>query len=511
MLQTQEPSALHSKRHTFLYGNTKTQSVVFIIIASFLLRLSFMGTHDLMVEEAYYWNYSEHLDYGYLDHPPMVALLIKISTYIFGTNEFGVRFIGLIVWIGAAFYSYKLTNLMNRDAGLYAVIVLSTLPYFFFQSLVITPDVPMFLCWSAALYCLYQALVNHKAYYWYGSGMWVGLGLCSKYSIILLAPTAFIYMVSVPHARFWFRRREPYLCALITLLFFFPVIYWNATHEWASFIFQSTRRFKEVSKFSLHHFVGLVFLFLLPLGATGLCNLFYKKAGKSANITLQSLRFLQLFTLIPLGFFGIFSLTHTIKFDWIGPSLIALVPWLSLHILHSKRMRALWFKGSVFVLLVYGCILFCVTFQLPNTLAPYVLKELVGWNDMTMQAHEIAQEINKNTGKTPVFVPLDSYHIGSELAFYQAKLLKEGNIDQTYPILGRHVFGMESLMWRYWDNQQEQHDNTWILISSKRQDFENPNVKKHIHSESQIQTFWPHTSAKGHAIKPYYYAVVDVG
>jgi dolichol-phosphate mannosyltransferase len=46
---------------------------------------------ELLPEEAYYWNYSRHLDIGYLDHPPMVAWLIRLGTMVFGQNEFGVR------------------------------------------------------------------------------------------------------------------------------------------------------------------------------------------------------------------------------------------------------------------------------------------------------------------------------------------------------------------------------------------------------------------------------------
>lgn len=58
----------------------------------------------LLVEEAYYWNYAQHLDWGYLDHPPMVAVLIKACTFLFGTNEFGVRSASLFCWFISAFF-----------------------------------------------------------------------------------------------------------------------------------------------------------------------------------------------------------------------------------------------------------------------------------------------------------------------------------------------------------------------------------------------------------------------
>lgn len=60
-------------------------------IALILVRLLCVGYVELLPEEAYYWNYSRHLDIGYLDHPPMVAWLIRLGTAVFGESEFGVR------------------------------------------------------------------------------------------------------------------------------------------------------------------------------------------------------------------------------------------------------------------------------------------------------------------------------------------------------------------------------------------------------------------------------------
>ncbi|MGH7855530.1 MAG: glycosyltransferase family 39 protein, partial [Candidatus Binatia bacterium] len=46
-----------------------------------------------------YWNYAQHLDFSYLDHPPMVAWLIWLSTSLFGNSEFSVRLPASIAWI----------------------------------------------------------------------------------------------------------------------------------------------------------------------------------------------------------------------------------------------------------------------------------------------------------------------------------------------------------------------------------------------------------------------------
>ncbi len=96
--------------------------------------------------------------------------------------------------------------------------------------------------------------------------------------------------------------KEPYLCALISLVLFFPVIYWNATHHWASFLFQSSRRLQEHYSFSFHLLIGLLLIFLTPVGVFGGWLLFTKEQTKNLVAT-KTKHFLQIYTTVPLFFF----------------------------------------------------------------------------------------------------------------------------------------------------------------------------------------------------------------
>ena len=60
-----------------------------IVAFAVLLRLIYLGTAELIPDEAYYWNYAQHMDLSFYDHPPMVAWLIWLGTAIFGNTEFG--------------------------------------------------------------------------------------------------------------------------------------------------------------------------------------------------------------------------------------------------------------------------------------------------------------------------------------------------------------------------------------------------------------------------------------
>lgn len=490
--------------------NLKISGAFFIICSAFLFRLFCIGSHDLLVEEAYYWNYAQHLDFGYLDHPPMVALLIKISTLIFGTNEFSIRAPALLCWLFAALFSYKLTELVSRGSGQYAVMILSILPFFFLQSLVTTPDQPLLVCWSAALYCLYRALILDEAQYWYLAGVCLGLGMLSKYTIVLLGPAVLLYMSVVPSARHWFARKEPYVCAFIAILLFMPVIYWNAIHEWASFAFQSTRRFQAKTSFSFHYFIGVLVLFLLPSGVDGLWRLCNKKSLQDTHLESRCQRFFQIFTLVPLVFFGAFSFNHPIKLDWIGPGLLAIIPWLAVLVTNHKKIRSTWYIGGVFVLLCYAILIATITLGVPQRIGQKYFQKLIAWERLTEQFHSVAKEVEAKANIVPILVPLDLYNIASELAFYQAKLLAEGKVQEIYPIVGRHIFGSDSLMYRYWANTDDFSRKTLILISTSLQDFDMPTILNKVIVRDPPRELWSYSQGKGVPIAHYYYEVVQM-
>jgi 4-amino-4-deoxy-L-arabinose transferase-like glycosyltransferase len=487
--------------------------MLFIIVGSLLLRLIAMPKTNLLVEEAYYWNYAQHLDFGYLDHPPMVALLIKLSTLLFGTHEFGVRASSLFCWFIASYFSFKWTNLLKPRAGIFAIALLAILPFFFLHALIITPDQPLIACWSAGLYCLYRCLVRKEARYWYGAGVCFGLGLLSKYTMVLLGVSGLIYMAANVDAWHWFRRKEPYLCALIALILFSPVIYWNMQHDWASFAFQSTRRIHAQDDFSLHYLLGLVVLFLLPPGLWGLWRLFSSQATR--NIAANTRRFFQIFSLVPVLIFACFSLSHSIKFNWIGPSFLALIPWLALMMdeaplrprFHAYR---LWLHTGIFLLLTYTASLFIITYSKPMLVYQSFFQKFIAWDDLTQQVHQIAQTIERETKEKPIIIPLETYNLGSEFNFYQAKFLAEKKINAVYPIVGRHVFGLNSLMYRYWAPKPDLHNKVVIIIAKDRRDLSQERFKDKFIARSPIQIIWSHSQSSGMNVHPHYYQILEM-
>lgn len=480
--------------------------IFLIIISSLIIRFLCTSYNEMLVEEAYYWNFSQHMDFSYLDHPPMVAFLIKLSTLVFGESEFGIRLSTLICWGFTCFFSFRLTKLVNQEAAIYTILLLSILPFFFLQSLMITPDSPLLICWAAMLYYLYRALILNESFCWYAAGMWLGLGMLSKYTIILLVPTTFFYLCAIPKAYRWFYRKEIYLSALIALLIFTPVLYWNATHDWVSFIFQGTRRLKSVSHFHLHQFIGLLVLFLLPIGIVGLWKLCSHKT--SSVLENKVARFFQLYFLIPLIVFALFSFNHNVKFNWIGPTLLAIVPWLANLCVQNNKTLHNWFLTAVILLISYISVMFVVKLDTTEKIQQTFFKKFTDWNKLTTDFYNLAQAIEEETHKKPVFVTLDNYPIASELSFYQTKLFNQDKINKIYPIIGAHIFGGESLMYRYWSNINDFTNTTLIVISTEPWQFNTRKYKSRVIDESNLKQLWAYNQGQGIKLIPYYYKIV---
>ena len=153
------------------------------------------GSLQLAPDEAYYWYWSKHLDWSYLDHPPMVAYVMAFFTWVGGNSEFFVRLGGWICAVlGLCFIFGTIRRLFpdNRRLGWELLFLYQVSLIFPAGAIVQTPDTPMMLFWSMAVYCGSQIVTEGENKWWYVWGIALGLGLLSKYTMILLVPCQFL-------------------------------------------------------------------------------------------------------------------------------------------------------------------------------------------------------------------------------------------------------------------------------------------------------------------------------
>jgi dolichol-phosphate mannosyltransferase len=447
-------------------ADVKWRALVIAIVGyAFFLRLIYSAQVELIPEEAYYWNYSRHLDFGYLDHPPLVAWLIRFGTTLFGNTEFGVRFGALCCGATSALYIFRLTrNLFGEPSALLALGLIQVLPFFFLSGMLMTPDAPLTAAWAASLYFLERALIGGRSRAWIGAGISVGIGLSSKYTIGLLGIAAFVFMLLDPPSRRWLCRWEPYAALLIAAAVFAPVIIWNATHHWASFAFQTSRRLAESPRFSLHKLIASAFVLLTPTGllAAGAAMIGITSRARAS-------RFLQIAVMVPMTVFALFSLRHEVKLDWTGAPWTAALPLMAFGLAESngggpgaKRwLRVMWPPTILAMLLVYGAGLYYLVAGIPG-LGYTQHTELVPveWRDFARQIDGIADALRSKFGDKLLVVGMDRYAIASELAFYSHDQVKA-----VASTSSAHLFDGMGLMYEQWFPVELQAGRTLLLVS----------------------------------------------
>ncbi|MGB3133280.1 MAG: glycosyltransferase family 39 protein, partial [Candidatus Macondimonas sp.] len=168
------------------HGDEPTLSALLgILVALTALRIALLAASplDLFVDEAQYWLWSTTPDFGYYSKPPVIAWVIALTTALAGDGEWAVRLASPLLHGGTAGFVFLAGRaLYGPRVGVGAALLYASLPAVSFSSFLISTDVPLLLCWSAALYALIQA-EQRGGLWWPALGLALGLGLLSKYAM----------------------------------------------------------------------------------------------------------------------------------------------------------------------------------------------------------------------------------------------------------------------------------------------------------------------------------------
>lgn len=296
--------------------------VVFLIAAiaiANLVALLAVGTHT---DEAFYWLWSERLAWGYYDHPPMIAWLVRLFTTFFGDNGAAIRIPAYLTWIAVMILSYDLASRMFPDrkaAPALAILVLAGAPLFQFGSHIITPDVPFVLFSTLGYYLFYRALVEDRTSTWILAGIAVGATALSKYNAILIPFSLLPAMLVTEAGKKAWTQRGFWLAIVSAAVVSSPVFIWNYLNDWISISYQLGHG-TGLNRRSAGEFLGLYisgqmanvlpWIFLLMLASV---LLLYRKLrqNRSLEYWLLSGAFL-----VPLVFFGILGTLSKSEPNW---------------------------------------------------------------------------------------------------------------------------------------------------------------------------------------------------
>ena len=435
-----------------------------LTFASLILWIIASGRWPLEAEEAQYWDWSRRLDWSYYSKSPMVAFLIALSTRLGGNTEFWVRLPAVVLGIGLASIAYFLARriFQSERAGFLSVVLLSLMPLYAAGFVLMTTDTPFIFFWGLASLFLCRAVQRRSEGSWYGAGIAFGLGLLSKYTMLMLLPCVLLWLLASPKLRPWLRRREPYEAAFLGFLIFSPVIVWNARHGWVSshhVLVQAGgggTRWTFASLLGGLEFLGAqallggIFLFVLMFLAVVWA---WREGIRQGRDDLLLLACVSAPVFL---FFQVWSFATKVQGNWAAhayfTAAVAAAGWAESWPRWGERRRATRrLNGLLLASIITPAVVIPVIVVL-DLWAPFglrmptrldlVSKRLRGWPELGQVVSAV-----KRGAATPLFLVSDRYQITSELAFYV-----EGQPRVYNANLGRRMNQYD--LWGGWDALQ---------------------------------------------------------
>ncbi len=374
-----------------------------------LLQAATLGLHS---DEAYYWVYSRFLDWGYFDHPPMVALFIRAGDSLLHT-ELGVRLAAVISSTASIYVLWLIAKKFKTDARWFVLMVSGTF-IFHIYGFITTPDAPLLLFTVLFYYVYQQYLEKDKWALALLLALIVAGLLYSKYHGILLVLFTVLANIRL------LKRPSFYLIAVLSLILYLPHIVWQVHHHYPSVAYHLFERSSEVYQPS-HTYLYLPGQLLMAGPLTGWFIFYYAFTTRVKGAFIRCLLVNSAGTFF---FFLINTIKGNVQPHW---TLIGFVPLVLLVIIHLRQpgSKPAW----LFKLAVANTVLIILFRLLLIVHEPHIIKLRAFRSFYGFAAW--AQQIRHKAGNAYVIIPA-SFQEPSKYNFYTRSLKGFDYDERTY-------------------------------------------------------------------------------
>ncbi|MCX2451993.1 glycosyltransferase family 39 protein [Pedobacter sp. PLR] len=359
-----------------------------------IIQASFVEVH---ADEAYYWVYSRFLDWGYFDHPPMVALFIKLGDMLL-PSTLGMRFLTVLTSSLSVFLLWKIVKPYGENIKLF-ILLFSAVVLFHVYGFITTPDSPLFF-FTILFFYVYQKYVASDQLKWaLLLALVIACLLYSKYhGILVLFFTILSNLKLLKRPSFW-------LIVGVAILAFLPHIWWQVENNYPSFYYHVIDR---SAAFYKSRYTTEYLLAQLALAGPLVGWFMYRAAVvlKTPDAFIKAIK---------VNFYGVFifflfsTLKGRVEAHWTLPGMICLFILAYLYL--SKRTVPKWFERLAMV----NIVLILITRIILLVPVPALMK--IGVVAYYFGNETWAKQIHEKAGDAPVIFT-DSFQVPSKYNYY---------------------------------------------------------------------------------------------
>ena len=367
-----------------------------------------MARLNLHPDEAATWVASRTFQLVYFDRPPLTMYLMALFTRVTGDEEIFVRLPAWLLSIFSLYVLYRLgREMQGAFCGLLAVVWVSTCALILGLQFAANVDSVFLFFWTMGLYLFWKLVSKPSPRSWILLSLALGLGLYSKYVLILFFPSALLFLLLSPRDRGLLRQPWPYLALAIIFVFSVPLFWWNFNHDWINFGYHLQGRhhwyfsLSRLGEFCAHQFQTANPLLLVAM-----------VIGLGASKRKRAALFCAAFCL-PLLFFALTSLVVRTPVHWSASA------YLSGSLLAALSLDS-WLRRSLKIWLVgLGIAVYTVVFVValpgiaPNLNQFVSSRWFSGWPQLAERVREVREGLDSDW-----LLASSNYRLSAELAYY---------------------------------------------------------------------------------------------
>jgi 4-amino-4-deoxy-L-arabinose transferase-like glycosyltransferase len=202
-------------------------------IATFVLHFAVAGGYGYQRDELYFISCARHLAWGYVDQPPLIAVVAKLALALFGDSLYGIRFLPAVAAAATVVVTGRIARRLGGGvfAQSIAMLGIALAPFYLATGNLLTMNAFEPLLWVGAAYLFLKASENDRPLTWVALGTVSGLGLINKYSMFFFLGSCIVAIVLSPERRSLLR---PGFAVAVTIaaIFVVPTLVWQAEHGW---------------------------------------------------------------------------------------------------------------------------------------------------------------------------------------------------------------------------------------------------------------------------------------
>ena len=264
--------------------------VLSLAAAKLLFHLLTAERYGIFRDELYYLACSEHLDFGYVDQPPLIAFVAWVARRLFGESLLGLRLLPAAAGAATVWLTGKVAREMGGGAFAQALAALAVIaaPIYLLLHHWLTMNAFEPLIWLGCVWCIVRAINQGDPRYWLWFGVLLGLGMENKYTTAFFAFAVFVALFLTPQRRF-LSNAWIWIGALSSLLLFLPNLIWLVRHHFPFLELMHNIRGtgRDVVRGPIAFISDQAMLMnpvLFPLWVGGLCWLFLNRNGSRYRI-----------------------------------------------------------------------------------------------------------------------------------------------------------------------------------------------------------------------------------